>query len=171
MTSIGLCRYPFRFLTRLSSTIPILLAALLLVGVGSTLINAGEKHDEKSLYERLGGVGPISVVVDDFIDRLVANPVLNANPDVDEARKRVPAPVLKFLVTQFVCQATGGPCSYEGRSMKESHKHLYINEVEWQAMMANFNETLYKFKVPKREQGELVALLESVKGDIVIAGK
>ena len=170
MTSIGLCRYPFRFLTRLSSTIPMLLAALLLVGVGATLIIAGEKH-EKSLYERLGGVGPISVVVDDFIDRLVANPVLNANPDVDEARKKVPAPVLKFLVTQFVCQATGGPCSYEGRSMKESHKHLYINEVEWQAMMANFNETLYKFKVPGHEQGELIVLLESVKGDIVIAGK
>lgn len=170
MTSIGLCRYPFRFLTRLSSTIPMLLAALLLVGVGATLIIAGEKN-EKSLYERLGGVGPISVVVDDFIDRLVANPVLNANPDVDEARKKVPAPVLKFLVTQFVCQATGGPCSYEGRSMKESHKHLYINEVEWQAMMANFNETLYKLKVPEREQGELIALLESVKGDIVIAGK
>ncbi len=170
MTSIGLCRYPFRFLTRLSSTIPMLLAALLFVGVASTLIIAGEKH-EKNLYERLGGVGPISVVVDDFIDRLVANPVLNANPDVDEARKKVPAPVLKFLVTQFVCQATGGPCSYEGRSMKESHKHLYINEVEWQAMMANFRETLYKFKVPEREQGELIALLESVKGDIVIAGK
>ena len=170
MTSIGLCRYPFRFLTRLSSTIPMLLATLLLVGVGATLIIAGEKQ-EKSLYERLGGVGPISVVVDDFIDRLVANPVLNANPDVDEARKKVPAPVLKFLVTQFVCQATGGPCSYEGRSMKESHKHLYINEVEWQAMMANFNETLYMLKVPGHEQGELIALLESVKGDIVIAGK
>ena len=170
MTSIGLCRYPFRFLTRLSSTIPMLLAALLLVGVGATLIIAGEKN-EKSLYERLGGVGPISVVVDDFIDRVGANPVLNANPDVDEARKKVPAPVLKFLVTQFVCQATGGPCSYEGRSMKESHKHLYINEVEWQAMMANFNETLYKLKVPGHEQGELIALLESVKGDIVIAGK
>ena len=170
MTSIGLCRYPFRFLTRLSSTIPMLLAALLFVGVAPTLIIAGEKH-EKNLYERLGGVGPISVVVDDFIDRLVANPVLNANPDVDEARMKVPAPVLKFLVTQFVCQATGGPCSYEGRSMKESHKHLYVNEVEWQAMMANFRETLYKFKVPEREQGELIALLESVKGDIVIAGK
>ena len=170
MTSIGLCRYPFRFLTRLSRTIPMLLATLLLVGVGATLIIAGEKQ-EKSLYERLGGVGPISVVVDDFIDRLVANPVLNANPDVDEARKKVPAPVLKFLVTQFVCQATGGPCSYEGRSMKESHKHLYINEVEWQAMMANFNETLYMLKVPGHEQGELIALLESVKGDIVIAGK
>ncbi len=83
MTSIGLCRYPFRFLTRLSSTIPMLLAALLLVGVGSTLINAGEKH-EKSLYERLGGVRAISVVADDFVDRVVANPVQRANmPDTE----------------------------------------------------------------------------------------
>jgi len=32
---------------------------------------------EKSLYERLGGVKPISLVVDDFIDRLVNNDILN----------------------------------------------------------------------------------------------
>lgn len=116
-------------------------------------------------YERFGGIVPIAALVDDFIDRLYPNPA------VDAARKRVPQSALKFLVTQFVCQAAGGPCSYEGRSMKETHKHLNINEVEWQAMMADFRESLYKFKVPAREQKELVALLESVRGDIVVSAR
>lgn len=156
---------------KLLTLIPsVLLAALLIIGVGPSPVTAGEKG-KKSLYERLGGIVPIAALVDDFLDRLYPNPVLNANPAVDAARKRVPQSALKFLVTQFVCQASGGPCSYEGRSMKESHTHLYINDVEWQAMMSDFRESLYKFKVPAREQQELVALLESVKGDIVVAAK
>lgn len=146
------------------------LAGLFLLGVGLKPLTAGQKG-QKSLYVRLGGIGPVAVVVDDFLDRLYPNPVLNANPAIDAARQSVHISVLKFLVTQFVCQATGGPCSYEGRSMKGAHVHLNINEVEWQAMMADFRETLYKFKVPPREQQELVALLESTKGDIVIASK
>ncbi len=48
------------------------------------------------------------------------------------------------------------------------NENLQPPEVEWQARMADFRESLYKFKVPAREQKELVALLESVKGDIVV---
>lgn len=170
MKSPSLFRSPIRSMTCLTRILPILVAAVVLIGLGAPLLSAGEK-DQKSLYERLGGIVPIAALVDDFLDRLYPNPVLNANPAIDAARKRVPQSALKFLVTQFVCQAAGGPCSYEGRSMKESHAHLNINEVEWQAMMADFRESLYKFKVPAREQKELVALLESVKGDIVVSAR
>jgi hypothetical protein len=41
-----------------------------------------------TLYERLGGVYSIAAVVDDFIDRVMHNPVLNANAAVDEAHRR-----------------------------------------------------------------------------------
>ncbi len=122
---------------------------------------------EPSLYERLGGVYPIAVVVDDFIDRLLVNDVLNANPAIDEARQRVPAPGLKYRVTELVCQVTGGPCKYTGRTMKEAHAHLNIGEREWQAMLEDFRATLAKFDVPEREQQELIAIIESTKSDIV----
>ena len=42
-----------------------------------------------SLYNRLGGVYAIATVVDDFIDRIMIDPALNANPLVDEAHHRV----------------------------------------------------------------------------------
>lgn len=125
----------------------------------------------KSLYDRLGGAYPIAVVVDDFIERLLVNETLNASPAINEARQRVPAQGLKFHVTTLVCQVTGGPCKYVGRDMKTSHAHLNISEKEWQAMLADFDRALDKFNVPATEQAELVAIVDSTKGDIVAAPK
>ena len=133
-------------------------------------LNAADPQPAKSLYDRLGGVYPISVVVDSFIDLLLVNDVLNSNPAIKAARDRVPAAGLKFHVTTLVCQHTGGPCQYTGRAMKESHSHLNISEKEWQAMAADFRRVLNNYGVPAKEQKELFAIVESTKQDIV-AGK
>ncbi|MDO8704028.1 MAG: hypothetical protein Q7J84_03695, partial [Sulfuricaulis sp.] len=62
----------------------------------------------KPLYERLGGLKGITVVVDDFINRLVANKQLNKNPAINAGRKSSPAPYLKFQVSQLICELAGG---------------------------------------------------------------
>lgn len=121
-----------------------------------------------SLYERLGGVYPIAVVVDDLIDRVMADPRLNANPLVDEAHHKVPPAGFKYLVTEMVCWASGGPQKYSGRSMADSHKHLNITHAEWLAFMDDVKQTLDKFQVPGVEQKELQAIVESTYGDIVM---
>jgi hypothetical protein len=46
-------------------------------------------QDSPSLYDRLGSVYSIATVMDDFIDRIMVDPRLNANPRVDEAHHRV----------------------------------------------------------------------------------
>jgi len=81
-------------------------------------------QNQVTLYERLGGVYSIATVVDDFIDRIMVDPRLNANPHVDEAHHRVSPAGFKYLVTEMVCWATGGPQKYTGRSMRDSHQHL-----------------------------------------------
>lgn len=124
-------------------------------------------QDNRSLYERLGGVYSISIVVDDFIDRIMADARLNANPRVDEAHHRVTPAGFKYLVTEIVCQATGGPQTYTGRSLADSHKHLLITEQEWEAFMDDFQQTLDKFDIPQRAQDELKAIVLSTKADIV----
>jgi hemoglobin len=124
-----------------------------------------------ALYDRLGGVYSIATLVDDFIERLLINKTLNANPKINEARQRVPKAGLKFQVTALVCQVTGGPCQYMGRSMKDSHRHLDITGTEWQAMVVDFKTSLDKFKVPPKEQSELIAIVESTRGDIVLSAK
>jgi len=126
-------------------------------------------QDTTSLYARLGGIYPIATVVDDFIERLLVNDILNANPAIDEARASVPKAGLKYRVTEMMGWATGGPQTYTGRSMAETHADLNITEQEWQAMMADFQATLDQFNVPAQEQGELIAILEGPKADIVAA--
>lgn len=126
---------------------------------------------EKSLYDRLGGIKPISLVVDDFVDHLIANPVLKANPMIKAGRDNSPVPYLKFQITTFVCEESGGPCVYTGLGMKESHVHLNITSTDWQAMLDEFKITLDKFNVPEQEQNELFELFESTKRDIVITAE
>ncbi len=126
-----------------------------------------DSAEKTSLYDRLGGVYSIATVVDDFIDRVMADPRLNANPLVDEAHHRVPPAGFKYLVTEMVCWATGGPQKYTGKSMAESHSHLKITSDEWEAFLDDFQQTLDKFAVPATEQAELKAIINSTRADIV----
>jgi hemoglobin len=121
-----------------------------------------------TLYERLGGVYAIAAVVDDFIDRIMDDPRLNANPKIDEAHHRVSKAGFKYLVTEQVCHATGGPQRYTGRSMYDSHKELGITEGEWRVFLEDLQQTFDKFKVPVQERSELFAIVESTKKDIVL---
>lgn len=124
-----------------------------------------------SLYDRLGGVYAIAAVVDDFIDRVMGDARLNANPKVDEAHHRVSRAGFKYLVTEMVCWATGGPQKYTGRTMVDSHAHLDITEGEWQAFLDDLHQTFDKFQLPSAERQELLAIVESTKGDIVRPAK
>ena len=87
-------------------------------------------EDTPSLYDRLGGVYSIAVVIDDFIDRVMSDDRLNANPRVDEAHHRVSPQGFKYYVTEMLCWAAGGPQTYSGRSMLESHRALRITPDE-----------------------------------------
>jgi hemoglobin len=110
----------------------------------------------------------IATVVDDFINRIMIDPRLNSNPLVDEAHHRVAPAGFKYLVTEMVCWATGGPQKYSGTSMAESHKDLKITSREWEAFLDDFQQTLVKFKVPTEEQAQLKAIVNSTRADIVI---
>lgn len=131
-------------------------------------VATAQQTGAKPLYERLGGLTGITVVVDDFINRLVANKELNKNPAINAGRKSSPAPYLKFQVSQLICELSGGPCKYTGKTMKESHAHLNISEKEWSVMAKEFQKSLNKFKVPAAEQTELFDMVGKTKADIVV---
>jgi hemoglobin len=152
---------------RIARTTTTILAALVVIAAGMACHAVRAQEKQPSLYERLGGTYSIATVIDDFIERLLVNTTLNANPAITEARTRVPKAGLKFHVTALVCEVTGGPCKYSGRTMKESHQKLNITPAEWDAMVADFKATLNKFKVPQREQQELITIVGSTRNDIV----
>ena len=116
---------------------------------------------ERKLYERLGGIDAITAVVEDFRDRAAADDRINLKfARTDLAR------LTKMLIDQ-VCEATGGPCRYGGRSMKEAHAGMKVTKGEFNALVDDLVTTLKQFKVPSAEQGELLAILGPLKPDIV----
>ena len=127
-----------------------------------------QPQDQPSLCDRLGGVYNIAVVVDDFIDRVMGDPRLNANPRVDEAHHRVSPQGFKYYVTEMLCWAAGGPQTYSGRTMGDSHRHLMITDEEWVAFMEDLQQSLDRFEVPQPEQDEVKAIVESTKEAIVV---
>jgi len=125
-------------------------------------------QEKPSLYDRLGGLYNIATVVDDLIDRVMADPRLNANPRVDEAHHRVSPAGFKYYVTELACQASGGPQQYSGRTMGDSHRHLMITAQEWDAFMDDLQQAFDRFGVPEQEQEELRAIVEGTKESIVV---
>jgi len=125
-------------------------------------------RNQPSLYERLGGVYNIATIVDDFIDRTLVDPRLNANPRVAQAHHRLSPAGYKYHVTGMVCWAAGGPQQYTGRPMRELHQPLLITAAEWEAFLDDFRQTLDKFGVPQAEQAELKAIMDSGRADIVV---
>jgi hemoglobin len=116
---------------------------------------------EKSLYERLGGLPAIQAVVDDFVGNVAADTRINqrfANTNI---------PLLKKHLVDQICEATGGPCKYTGRTMKAAHAGMKITEAEFNALVEDLVKTLDKFKVPTREKTELLLALAAMKNDIV----
>jgi len=117
-----------------------------------------------SLYTRLGGYDALVAVTKDFIGRLATDPQLGKffTGLNDSSKARVEAHVIDFL-----CVATGGPCIYTGQDMKTAHTGLHITAADWNISAAHLTETLNKFKVPRKEQDEVMAAVSGLKGDIV----
>jgi hemoglobin len=127
-----------------------------------------QPQDTPSLYDRLGGAYNIAPVVDELINKVMSDPRLNANPRVDEAHHRVSAAGFKYFVTELVCREAGGPQTYSGRSMGDSHRHLMITDEEWLAFMDDLQQALDRFGVPQPEQEELKDIVESTRESIVV---
>ncbi len=116
---------------------------------------------QASLYQRLGGYPAIQAVVDDFVGNVAADKRINrffANTDI---------PRLKQNLVDQICAGTGGTCIYTGRDMKSAHAGMGVRSSHFGALVQDLQKTLRKFKVPKKEQGELLAILGPMKKDIV----
>lgn len=114
-----------------------------------------------SLYERLGGIEAIMAAVRDFEDRVEKDDRINrkfAKSNLDR--------FVKELADQL-CETTGGPCTYTGRSMKQAHTEMGVTNGEFDALIEDLVAALDNFKVGKGEQGEVLSLLNPLRGEIV----
>ena len=144
----------------------ILLASVLALGAcGGKSKGPGGAGDNmaatRPLYERLGGKEGITAVVKDFVANVGADTRINAmfaNADLG---------ALETKLIDQICAASGGPCTYTGKNMKEAHAGMGVTEAHFNALVEDLVKSLDKFKVPAREKGELLGVLGPMKGAIV----
>jgi hemoglobin len=133
----------------------------ILLGIAVLATACSSVPAKPALYDRLGGKQAIQTVVDDFIANVAADNRINgffANTNI---------PRLKGLLVDQICEATGGPCKYTGRSMKATHTGMKITDAQFNALVEDLVKSLDKFKVPAAEKNELLRALAGMKGDIV----
>lgn len=114
-----------------------------------------------SLYERLGGLDAITAVVDSFVARR------SGDNRINEKFVRTDVSRLKKMLVDQVCEATGGPCTYTGRGMRETHDGMEVTAGEFDALVEDLVATLDEFDVPTAEQEELLGLLGPMRDEIV----
>jgi len=125
---------------------------------------APAQEKPKSLYARLGGYDAIAAVTDDFFGRMEKDPQLSRffkYLSTDTKRRA------RQLTVDLLCHMTGGPCFYIGRDMKTSHQGMGITPEDWELSVKYLKETLNHFKVPAKEQEEVLKAIEATRKDIV----
>ena len=142
---------------------------LLAFALGTTTFNfAPQLHaqsaSQDSLYKRLGGYDAIAAVTDDFLGRLANDPKEGRFFTGLSADSKIK---VRQHVVDFLCNATGGPCKYLGRDMTTAHTGLGITDEDWTITVKALGETLNKFKVPAREQQDVVTAVAALKSQIV----
>ena len=130
-------------------------------GGATVTVAVPDTGSTRSLYERLGGKSAITAVIDTFVAHVAADPRINKK----FARSNIPR--VKTELVDQVCAQTGGACTYTGRSMKQAHRGMKVTEGEFNALVEDLTAALNAFKVPAKEQNELLTALGAMKGDIV----
>ena len=135
-----------------------------LIIVVTLLISAANAQDKAaSLYTRIGGYDAISVVADEYLRGIRSDPQFArfTGRGADSLRRA------KQLLKEQLCVLTGGPCSYIGRDMKTAHSGLGINAEEWTANMKHMAAALDRAKISGQEKTEFLAIVDSLKPQIV----
>lgn len=131
---------------------------------------SGAAKPAQSLYDRVGGIFAIAGVVDRFSDAIIKNPKLNQNPALvawnrDEAPNRLPG--LKVMRTLWIASVAGGPFQYTGKPLADAHPRFKLTEAEFKEVGAEIVRALEHFKVPQKEQQELVKAYNASMADVV----
>ena len=120
-----------------------------------------EASSEATLYERVGRRPGIEKIVDQIWINHTSNPAIK-----QRYAKSDPATV-KRLVTEMCCAGFGGPEAYSGKDMKSAHTGMNINAVEFIAVCDDVLDALDKCGAGKREKDEILAILYSLKPEVV----
>tara|TARA_R110001599_G_scaffold272833_2_gene474054 strand:+ start:166 stop:561 length:396 start_codon:yes stop_codon:yes gene_type:complete len=114
-----------------------------------------------ALYRALGEKPGITALMNDFVERLMVD------PRIGKMFAETKPANLKEQLRDQVCQLTGGPCRYEGDTMKAAHAELGIRKADFNALVEVLQVAMDARQIPFRDQNRLLALLAPMHRDII----
>lgn len=114
-----------------------------------------------TLYERLGGSEGIASITSDAVDQHLKNPIVSVRykyADISNVKKRA---------FELLAMGTGGPETYTGRNMLDTHRGMNISEQEFMEVIDDILNALEMNNIKQKEKDEVLAMLYSMRKEIV----
>jgi hemoglobin len=120
----------------------------------------------QTLYQRLGGSSGINALVADIVALHMENPVIRARfrPYLETPEK---LEITKKHLCAFLEAGSGGTAKYTGRTMRDTHRGMNINEAEYMATIDDILSALRKHGIDEQTQKDVLAIAYSLKGEIL----
>lgn len=117
--------------------------------------------EEKTLFEKIGGMDAVNAAVDIFYTKVLADVSINhffvkTNMASQSAKQKA-----------FLAFAFGAPLAYTGKNMRDAHTNMHLTEAHFNAVAGHLVSTLQELKVPQNLIDEVVVIAVSTKSDIV----
>ena len=116
----------------------------------------------RPLFDRIGGMDGIKGLIKDFVEDEVSR-----DSRINVRFTNVDKPLLEEALAVQVCELTGGPCKYTGKSMKDAHAGMSISDADFVAFVEDLQKSLAKFKVPDAEQRELLRAINKLRDHVI----
>jgi hemoglobin len=116
---------------------------------------------ETTLYDRLGERDGIRAVVDEFYDRLLADEELGPFFESADMEK------LRRTQTDFLCEAAGGPETYDAEPVREAHLHVPFTPEHIQRAIDHLYDSLDAFDVPEGDAEAVVGAVAAYEEELL----
>ncbi len=138
-----------------------LVTANLFAALTLAILCAVPARADDALYHDLGEKAGIDKIAAYTTANFLADPRIKATFDNTNMER------FQVLLAQQFCVVAGGPCEYKGRSMKDAHKALGLDNADFNAVVEDLQDALDKADVPFATQNRLLARLAPMQHDIV----
>jgi hemoglobin len=140
---------------------PLMKKSLCAAVVAAALFHAGPGAGAGTLYDDLGAREGLTKIVNVAIDLSLEDPRIKDTFDNTNIVR------LKRLLVDQLCVLSGGPCTYEGRDMAESHASKHLTNAHFNALVEDLQIAMDQANVSFATQNKLLAILAPMQRDVV----
>jgi hemoglobin len=134
---------------------------LLLIALIALAGCAQQPPKDDQLYRDLGEQAGITRIVEGMLLNIARDPrIVRHFENIDIVR-------LRDKLVEQLCVEAGGPCTYTGDSMEESHTGQHLTPSDFNALVENLQDAMDAEGVPTPAQNRLLARLAPMRAQVI----